>query len=121
MPTDVRSAPSQLVAAAAGAATAAAYALPNQLADGPVLCPVRHALGIPCPTCGMTRSVVATVHGDLAGAIEAHPFGPLLVLAVLLVVVLGWSRARQLATRVPTPVVLLTAAGWIGWYAAQIA
>jgi hypothetical protein len=42
-------------------------------------CPLRALTGIPCPTCFLTRSVLATLHGDLGGALELHLFGPPLV------------------------------------------
>jgi Protein of unknown function (DUF2752) len=41
-------------------------------------CPLRHWLGIICPSCGMTRSFVALVRGDWQQAIDYHLFGPLL-------------------------------------------
>ena len=44
---------------------------------GPLLCPFHWATGLPCPGCGLTRSVVALAHGDLAGALFFHPLGPL--------------------------------------------
>jgi hypothetical protein len=44
-------------------------------------CPVRALTGVPCPTCYLTRSVLATFRGDLAGALRWHAFGPPLVLA----------------------------------------
>jgi Protein of unknown function (DUF2752) len=52
-----------------------------------IFCPLRHWLGIICPTCGMTRSFVAIARGDWRQAIEYHLFGPLLFgcLAIFLV------------------------------------
>jgi hypothetical protein len=47
-------------------------------------CPLRHFTGIPCPTCGMTRSFVALAKGDLATSITQHLFGPVLFLVFLL-------------------------------------
>jgi hypothetical protein len=43
-------------------------------------CPLRALTGVPCPTCYLTRSVLATFRGDLAGALRWHAFGPPLVL-----------------------------------------
>ena len=43
-------------------------------------CPIRQLTGVPCPTCYLTRSVLATLRGDLAGAVRLHSFGPPLVL-----------------------------------------
>lgn len=42
------------------------------------VCPLRHWTGIPCPTCGMTRSFMAIVRGDLSQALTEHLFGPVL-------------------------------------------
>jgi hypothetical protein len=43
--------------------------------DGPLLCPFRLLTGLPCPGCGMTRSVVALAHGDLQSSLFYHPLG----------------------------------------------
>ncbi|MGE5644351.1 MAG: DUF2752 domain-containing protein [Acidobacteriota bacterium] len=51
--------------------------------DGGSVCLLRRAAGIPCPTCGMTRSVVLTLRGDPAAAFAINPAGPLWVLAAL--------------------------------------
>jgi hypothetical protein len=53
---------------------------------GFVFCPLRHWLGIICPSCGMTRSFVAIVRGNWAQAIEYHLFGPLLFIGLGLTV-----------------------------------
>ncbi|WP_315859593.1 DUF2752 domain-containing protein [Cyanobium sp. ATX 6F1] len=42
-------------------------------------CPLRALTGVPCPTCFLTRSALATLHGDLGEALELHLFGPPLV------------------------------------------
>ena len=47
----------------------------------PELCLTKRLTGVPCSTCGITRSIVAAVHGDLAGAVEQHSGG---------LVLLGW-------------------------------
>ena len=36
-------------------------------------CWFRQLTGLPCPTCGATRSVLSLVHGNLAGAIGHNP------------------------------------------------
>jgi len=55
-------------------------------------CPIRHLTGIPCPTCFLGRSVLASLRGDLAGALRLHLFGPPLVVAAL------WLVGHQLVT-----------------------
>ena len=52
---------------------------------GPSLCPFRAWSGLPCPGCGLTRSVVALAQGDLAGSLHFHPLGTAVVLALLTV------------------------------------
>ena len=47
-------------------------------------CAVRRLFGVPCPSCGLTRSVVLTVHGRLSTAVALNPAGPLYVLGTLL-------------------------------------
>ncbi len=44
----------------------------------PVLCGLRAHFGSPCPTCGMTRGMALTLHGQLAAAWHVHPGAPLL-------------------------------------------
>lgn len=39
---------------------------------------------IPCPTCGLTRGILLTLHGQLAAAWQINPAGPLLVFGILL-------------------------------------
>ena len=47
-------------------------------------CSFREWFGIPCPNCGMTRSVLLSLHGQLGDAVSLNPAGPLLVLGILL-------------------------------------
>jgi Protein of unknown function (DUF2752) len=58
-------------------------------------CPLRSLTGIPCPTCGMTRSFVAIVQGNLDAAISYHLFGPAFFLLFLAGVL---SLLRELKT-----------------------
>ena len=73
-------------------------------------CPLRAVTGIPCPLCGMTTSVTATVRLDLATAVAASPAG---VAAVVVAVAVLLQRRRPAAS-VPAwllPMVLL--AMWV--------
>lgn len=45
----------------------------------PSICMLRNTTGIPCPGCGLTRSVVAAVYGDWRGSFDYHRMGPLVV------------------------------------------
>lgn len=43
-----------------------------------LVCPLYHFTGVPCPSCGLTRSFMAMARGDLLRAAQFHAFGPLL-------------------------------------------
>ncbi len=62
----------------------------------PLACPLLAATGVPCPFCGMTRAVVAAVHGHLAASLAFNPGGiVVLVLAVVALVRPAWlTRLR---------------------------
>lgn len=47
--------------------------LAEGLASALPVCPVREALGLPCLTCGATRSALALANLDLLGAISINP------------------------------------------------
>ncbi|MGH9944238.1 MAG: DUF2752 domain-containing protein [Pyrinomonadaceae bacterium] len=47
-------------------------------------CLFKKMFGVPCPTCGMTRSVLLALDGQLVPAFALNPAGPLLVAGVLL-------------------------------------
>ncbi len=76
-----------------------------------IQCAFKQATGLPCPTCGLTRSVVMSLHGEWARAWQMAPAGPVavagLTLFALAMALLGLAQicgARRLA---------LAASGWI--------
>ena len=60
-------------------------------AAGIVLCPLKRLTGIPCPTCGATRAVLALVHGRF---IEALQINPLVILIICVLPALLWFHFR---------------------------
>lgn len=52
-----------------------------------LVCPLRYWTGIPCPTCGMTRSFMAIARGDVSLAFTEHLFGPILFVLFLIAAV----------------------------------
>jgi hypothetical protein len=52
-----------------------ALVLPALPVHPPLMCPLRTITGVPCPLCGMTTSVEATMHLDFAHAMAATPAG----------------------------------------------
>ena len=94
---------------------------------GPATCTSRVLFGLPCPGCGMTRSVTAMARGRLAESLEVHLFGPL-VLAVMSAVwgisLAGLLRGRGF--RLPgTPAfnvtLVVTLVLLLGYWAARMA
>lgn len=45
-------------------------------------CAFRAATGLPCPTCGLSRSVVMSLHGEFARAWSMAPAGPVVVVGL---------------------------------------
>ena len=62
---------------AGGGVTLAGHHLPE-------VCAFKRVTGLPCPGCGLTRSWVAAVHGDLAASLAFHRLGWLVLLYVVL-------------------------------------
>jgi hypothetical protein len=94
----------------AGASMLAAAATLPLLPGHPSLsCPLRAITGVPCPLCGMTTSVEATVRLDLREAVAATPAGLLAVVVAIVLVV--W---RPSTLRFPAPALYLgLAAMWV--------
>lgn len=47
------------------------------------VCALRSRFGLPCPTCGLTRSVVMSLHGEFAQAWRMAPVGPVAVVGAI--------------------------------------
>jgi Protein of unknown function (DUF2752) len=65
-------------------------------------CAFRAATGLPCPTCGVTRSVAMSLHGEFARAWNMAPAGPVAVLgllafalAMLALALIQWAGAED--------------------------
>ena len=101
----------RVAAAVTGAALAAAVFVTRALATATPqavyfagreldwACSVRQQFGVPCPACGLTRSVLLTLHGHLGAALEVNPGGPLVVLGVALLAALMFALALPRPTR----------------------
>jgi hypothetical protein len=117
-----------LVRAAGIASATTVLALATRAGNGRALplglwrCPLRQLTGIPCPTCYLTRSVLATLQGDLAQALHWHAFGPLLVALTLVLGVwvgLGGRLSRRPLLQGATVLAALGVGYWLlrlwGW------
>ena len=79
----------------AGALLGIAVVWPRLPAHRPLACPFRAITGRPCPLCGMTRAVVAAMHGHLLESLRFNPAGVLVVvLALALLAGLRVDRVR---------------------------
>jgi hypothetical protein len=58
-------------------------------------CAFRAATGLPCPTCGMTRAVVMSLHGELARAWKLAPAAPVAVAGAFLFALAMLALAAQ--------------------------
>jgi hypothetical protein len=76
-----------IVAAGLAAMFAASFAGVDRLKFAPLpltgdgvssICLLKRLTGVPCPTCGMTRSFCSIGRGEFAAAVRFHPLGPLL-------------------------------------------
>ena len=90
----------------------ALLAIGTLLAYAPIhpglLCPLRASTGVPCPFCGMTTSVKASLRMDFATAFAANPAG---ILVVASAVVLAFWRPRS----IKVPLIAVAAAGAAMW------
>lgn len=91
----------------------------------PDVCLLRQTSGLPCPGCGLTRSLVSAAHADWLGSLDHHRLG-LLVLAYLALQCMArlwWlslarlrgpvSRACRALDRALVPLLLLMVLNWI--------
>ncbi|MEA1997125.1 MAG: DUF2752 domain-containing protein [Gemmatimonadota bacterium] len=72
--------------------------LPSTFETLPDTCVWHRLTGLPCPFCGLSRSVCALSHGSPGLAVEYHPFGPLVYAAGLLLLassIYTWSTGRE--------------------------
>jgi hypothetical protein len=94
---------------AGGLMLGAAALLPLLPEGAGIPCPLRTLTGVPCPLCGMTTSVVATVHLRFEDAFAANPAG---IAAVAAAIALLALRPERLRIRAPLVCVALVAA-WV--------
>ena len=102
-----------------------AFLVPLQkLQTVPQVCIFHRLTGVPCPGCGLSRSVVASAHFDIATALSFHIFGPLFLLVCIVVFVLS-TLQRFLGLDIPWkrigvwskwPIILVSVT-WLTWAA----
>jgi hypothetical protein len=65
------------------------------------LCAFRALSGLPCPGCGLTRSLTAILRGDLTSAWHWNPFGFLALPVLLTAAVFAVGPSRWIAALTP--------------------
>jgi hypothetical protein len=78
----------------AAALLAASFLFPLTGLPAIELCALRRLTGLPCPLCGITRSICAISHGQFDAAWHYNPFGfPAYALALIFIA--GWPVVRR--------------------------
>jgi hypothetical protein len=57
-------------------------------------CPIKSALGIPCPGCGLSSAMVLLIHKEWQTAMSMHAFAPVFLAGFVLMLVVGAMPAR---------------------------
>jgi hypothetical protein len=74
--------------------------LPMPLSDGSILhmpgiCPFRMLTGLPCPLCGMTRSVISAMHGHFAESFAYHPLGIAFCIGLIVLIIVNCAKSLR--------------------------
>lgn len=92
-------------------------------------CFIKQISGVPCPTCGTTRSVITIIKGNYLAALNINPIGYLVIIIMLIVPVwicIDWllkkhtaltyyKKAEQFLKKPPVAIlfILLLIVNWI--------
>ena len=68
-------------------------------------CPLRSALGMPCPGCGLTRAMVLFIQGHWHASISLHAFAPV-VLAIGMLLAAGSTLPQRLQQKMIAHVIV---------------
>jgi hypothetical protein len=86
--------------AVAAILVAAAIVLPRTVVRGsPVICPFRRLTGLPCPSCGLSRSWQAAAHLRLRDSLGYHPLGAATLLGAVAFALDGRGATPRIAER----------------------
>jgi hypothetical protein len=91
----------------------------------PNVCTLRQLTGVPCPGCGLTRSVVSAAHGDWRASYGYHRLGPFILLYLLTQILyriawltieplrVGISRVGRIIDTALIPLMVVLFLNWI--------
>jgi len=78
-------------------------------------CPMLAVTGIPCPFCGMTRSVRSLASLDMGDSVRFHPFGIVALIGGVIIMIL-WAIPKTRSIDVlRVPVVLVVMSLLVSW------
>lgn len=80
----------------------------------PSLCTIYNLTGLPCPGCGITRSVVCAAHGQATQAFRFHPLGPLVFAALVVLTAMRLVGRFRPGFRVLVPISVVLSLPWVG-------
>ncbi|MHC8948427.1 DUF2752 domain-containing protein [Sphingobacterium hungaricum] len=99
------------------------------IGESVTLCPFKLVTGLPCPSCGSTRSMHCLIDGNISESIQTNPLGIVLAVAMLVIpfwIIYDWVSNKKSAFfafrkmeslfRKPIiylPFILLIMANWI--------
>jgi len=130
-----------ILAASLSILLAALFLIPAEPGDSlriggnalPNVCLLRQTSGLPCPGCGLTRSLVSAVHADWARSLTHHRMG-LLILGYLIlqsIARIAWLGLPRLRERIAVtcraldlslvPLLVLMVLNWIPTLVGEIA
>lgn len=66
---------------------------------GVVLCPMKRILGVPCPTCGLTRAFVSLLHGNVGEAFAIQPLAMTLACLSPPTLLVSWAWFGPIRTK----------------------
>lgn len=78
-------------------------------------CPVKHFLGVECPTCGMSRALISLIHFDFGGYIHYNAMA-LPVSAVLLLGLFYSKISDRILKRISLSIIILVCAANLVYY-----
>jgi hypothetical protein len=58
------------------------------------ICPIKAALGVPCPGCGLSTAVGLLLHGKWHAAFSTHAFAPIFLSGIIMVAVVAMLPGR---------------------------
>ncbi|MDR3710893.1 MAG: DUF2752 domain-containing protein [Capsulimonadaceae bacterium] len=85
------------------AARLAPLPVDGRVAGIPNLCVFHAVTGLPCPGCGMTRSLICLMHGRFHESFLYHPLGPFFAAALGIWMAIAMVRATRSLRRDAAP------------------